>query len=81
LRQDEDLIIYPCSICQHLHVGHSNLKKKPVVYATLWERKKVRLERKIAVVQQQLAQLQLNLQRLLATPPQPGQEATPHQGT
>ena len=82
LRQDENLIIYPCSVCQHLHVGHSNMKKKPVVYATLWERKKARLERRIACVQQQLAQLQFNLQRLLATPPQPSPEAeAPRQGT
>ena len=34
LRQDENLIIYPCSVCSHLHVGHSKMKKKPVVYAT-----------------------------------------------
>jgi len=80
LRQDEGLIIYPCSICQHLHVGHSNMKKKPVVYALWWERKKVRLERKIAAVQQQLAQLQLNLQRLLASPPRPDKVKPPRQG-
>ena len=80
LRQDETLIIYPCSVCQHLHVGHSNMKKKPVVYATLWERRKARLERRIVNVQQQLAQLQLNLQLLLAAPPQIGEEEMPGQG-
>jgi hypothetical protein len=81
LRQDADLIIYPCNVCQHLHVGHSSMnKKRTVVYATLWERKKSRLERRITNVQQQLAQLQLNLQRLLAAPPQIGEEETPGHG-
>jgi hypothetical protein len=69
LRQDENLIIYPCSVCQYLHVGHSTMKKKSAVYASLWEKKKTRLERRIVNLQQQLAQLQLNLQRLLAAPP------------
>ena len=82
LRQDENLTIYPCSVSRHLHVGHSTLKKKPAVYATLWEKKKARLERRIVNVQQQLAQLQLNLQRLLDTPPQPGRETeAPRQGS
>ena len=84
LRQDEDLIIYPCSLCSHLHVGHSGKMKgkRTLTYANDWERKKARLERRIARVQDQLAQLQLNLQRLLATPPQPSQEAeAPRQGT
>ena len=83
LRQDEDLIIYPCSLCSHLHVGHSGKMKgkRTLTYANDWERKKARLERRIARVQDQLAQLQLNLQRLLATPPQPGREAeAPRQG-
>jgi hypothetical protein len=59
------------------------MKKKSVLYATLWEKKKARLERRIVNVQRQLAQLQLNLQRLLAVPPpQPCDEAgTPRQGT
>jgi hypothetical protein len=81
LPQDDNLSIYPCELCSNLHVGHSKMKKKrPVAYATLWERKKVRLERRIADVQQQLAQLQLNLERLLAIPPDSGQEA-PRQST
>jgi hypothetical protein len=83
LRQDNNLIIYPCCFCQHLHVGHSRKmkRKRPVVYDSPWERKRVRLERKIAPVQRQLMQLQLNLTRLLACPPQPGPQAEgPHPG-
>ena len=58
------------------------MKKKPAVYASLWEKKKARLERRIANVQQQLAQLKLNLQRLLAAPPQINEQGeTPRQGT
>jgi hypothetical protein len=83
LRQDDNLVIYPCCLCRHLHVGHSRKMKRrrPLVYATPWERKKVRLERKIARVQQQLTQLQLNLKQLLASPPPPAPQAeSPRQG-
>ena len=68
----DNLVIYPCPYCQHLHVGRSNKKTKVFV---MWERKKARLERRIACVQQQLAQLQHNLQQMLAAgPPAPDSE-------
>jgi len=56
---DDELIIYPCRICHHLHIGH--MKQR-----TPQQKKKARLERRIAEVRQQLAQLQRNLQKLLA---------------
>ena len=57
--QDDTLIIYPCRICHHLHVGH--MKE-----STPQQKKKARLERRIAEVSQQLAQLRQNLQKLVA---------------
>ena len=56
---DDELIIYPCPICHHLHIGHMK-------QSTPQQKKKARLERRIAEVRQQLAQLRRNLQKLLA---------------
>ncbi len=56
---DDQLNIYPCGICQHLHIGHMK-------QSTPQQKKKARLERRIAEVSQQLAQLRCNLQKLLA---------------
>ena len=55
----DGLVIYPCRICHHLHLGHM---KQP----TPQQKKRARLERKIAEVRRQLAQLRRNLQELLA---------------
>ena len=69
LRQDENLVIYPCRICGHLHVGHlpeSMKPNRPVVPTIPHEKKKARTLLKIARAQQQLAQLQQNLAELLA---------------
>jgi len=63
--QDDALIIYPCRICHHLHIGHM---KPPL---TPHQKKKLRLERRIAEVRQQLARLQCNLQKLLAEEAKP----------
>jgi len=65
---DDELIIYPCRICHHLHIGHM---KPPL---TAYQKKKLRLERKIAQARQQLVQLRRNLQKLLA------EEANPTTG-
>ena len=62
---DDELIIYPCRICHHLHIGHM---KPPL---TAYQKKKLRLERKIAEVSRQLAQLRCNLQKLLAEETKP----------
>ena len=52
LPQDDNLSIYSCGLCSNLHVGHSKMKKKrPVAYANSWEKKKARLEGRIANVQ------------------------------
>ena len=56
---DDELIIYPCPICQHLHIGH------PMKQRTPQQKKRARLERRIAEVRQQLAQLRRNMQKLL----------------
>ena len=63
LRPEDDIVIYPCSICCRLHVGHAN--KMISKRLTSPEKKKARLRRKIAQVQQQLAQLHRNLKQLL----------------
>jgi hypothetical protein len=57
--QDDTLLIYPCRFCHNLHIGHM---KPPL---TPYQKKKLRLERKIYQARQQLAQLRQNLQRLL----------------
>ena len=62
---DDQLIICPCRICHHLHIGHM---KPPL---TPHQKKKFRLERRIAEVRQQLARLQCNLQKLLAEEAKP----------
>ena len=61
---DDELIIYPCRICHHLHIGH--MKQR-----TPQQKKKARLERRIAEARQQLAQLRRNLQKLLAEEAKP----------
>ena len=66
--QDDTLIIYPCRFCHNLHIGHM---KPPL---TPYQKKKLRLERKIAQARQQLVQLRRNLQKLLA------EEANPTTG-
>ena len=69
LRQDKDLVIYPCRICRHLHIGHLPKRmrpKRPIVYTSSHDKKKARTLLKIARAQQQLAQLQQNLAELLA---------------
>ena len=62
LPPEDDIVIYPCSICCRLHVGHANkmTSKRPISP----EKKKARLRRKIAQAQQQLTQLQHNLKQL-----------------
>jgi hypothetical protein len=61
---DDELIIYPCPICHHLHIGHPMKQRTP-------QQKKLRLERRIAEVSRQLAQLRCNLQKLLAEETKP----------
>jgi hypothetical protein len=61
---DDELIIYPCRICHHLHIGHMK-------QSTPQQKKKARLERRIAEGGQQLATLQCNLQKLLAEEAKP----------
>ncbi len=61
---DDELSIYPCPLCHHLHVGH--MKQR-----TPQQKKKARLERRIAEARQQLAQLRRNLQKLLAEEAKP----------
>ena len=56
---DDQLIIYPCQICHHLHLGHMK-------QLTPHQKTKLRLERKIHQTRQQLAQLRRNLQKLLS---------------
>jgi hypothetical protein len=57
--QDDTLLICPCRLCHHLNIGHM---KPPL---TPHQKKKLRLERRIAQVCKQLAQLRGNLQRPL----------------
>jgi len=64
---DDNVIIYPCRFGHHLHIGH--MKQR-----TPYQKKKQRLERKIAQARQQLVQLRRNLQKLLA------EEANPTTG-
>ncbi len=56
---DDQLNIYPCGICRHLHIGHMK-------QSTPQQKKKDRLLRRIAAVRQQLATLKCNLEKLLA---------------
>ena len=69
----DNLVIYPCPFCHYLHLGRSSKRTIEQQAIALWETKKARLERRIACVQQQLAQLQHNLQELLTAGP-----AVPH---
>ncbi len=82
LRQDKDLVIYPCRICRHLHIGHLPKRmrpKRPIVPTCPHEKKKVRMLLKIARVQQQLAQLQQNLTELTAEESEPDPATQPSQ--
>jgi hypothetical protein len=82
LRQDKDLVIYPCRICRHLHIGHlpKRMKpKRPIVPTSPHEKKKAGTLLKIARVQQQLAQLQQSLAELLAKESEPAPADQPTQ--
>jgi hypothetical protein len=63
--ENDELIIYPCPVCHHLHIGHAMKQLTPQ------QKKKARLERRIAEVSQQLAQLRRNLHKLLAEETKP----------
>ncbi len=62
---DDELVIYPCRLCQHLHIGHKMKQRTPQ------QKKKARLERRIADTRNQLAQLRRALQKLLAEEAKP----------
>jgi phage shock protein A len=65
LNNDDGLIIYPCRLCHHLHLGHA--MKQP----TPQQNKKARLQRRIAETRNQLAQLRRAMQKLLAEEAKP----------